>query len=74
MFFLQEKSPLWAGRFGANPKPEFGAPDDDLLPDISVEHGRALLIYFARSLVDGLEHRSDPISPIRSAARAGFTA
>ena len=49
MFFLQEKSPLWSGRIGANPKPEFGAPDDDLLPDISVEHGRALLTHSAVS-------------------------
>ena len=56
-------SPLGEGGIGANANPEFGALDDDLLPDIAIEHAGALLVHAARSLVDRLEHCSGPISP-----------
>ena len=40
---------------GANSNPKFRAVDDDLLPDVAVEHAGAVLVHAARNLVDGLE-------------------
>jgi hypothetical protein len=36
--------PLREGGIGADSNPEFGTPDDDLLPDIAVEHAGAIFI------------------------------
>jgi hypothetical protein len=59
----QRDSPVGERWVGANSIPEFSAVDDDLFPDIAVEHAGALLVHAARCLVDGLEYRSSPISP-----------
>ena len=54
---------LAEGGVGANSNPVVRALDDDLFPDIAVEHAGALLVHSARNLVDGLEYRSGPIPP-----------
>ena len=58
----KRNSTLWESRVGANSNPEFWALDDDLLPDVSIEHTGAIFVPTAGRLVDRLEHRSGSIS------------